>query len=156
MECEIFDVVAYTDGACRGNPGVGGWGVRIVMEGEAFDLYGGEKLTTNNQMELTAAIKALENSPEKPCRINIFTDSRYTMDGITKWIDNWRKNGWRTSKGLPVKNMALWKELDSLMSTRDVTWTWVRGHNGHSGNEQADALANRGIYFTLKGGSRKM
>jgi ribonuclease HI len=145
-----FDAIAYTDGACRGNPGIGGWGVRLIVGGETRDFYGGEKFTTNNKMELTAAITALQNSPVKPKRVKVFTDSKYTMDGITKWIKNWKKNGWRTANGDPVKNIELWKELDALMVTHDVTWSWVKGHDGDIGNEKADELANRGIHFTLK------
>lgn len=141
-----FDAIAYTDGACKGNPGVGGWGVRLIVNGKARDFYGGEKLTTNNRMELTAAITALQNSPIKPKRVKVFTDSRYTMDGITKWIKKWKTNGWRTSNKKPVKNMDLWQKLDALMDTHDVTWMWVKGHDGDPGNEKADELANRCIY----------
>ena len=144
-ECQTFDVIAYVDGACKGNPGIGGWGVRLVIDGVTQDMCGGEPLTTNNKMELVAAIEALRNSPEKPKTIKIITDSQYTMKGITEWIKNWKKNGWRTSKGEPVKNVELWQQLDELMRTRNVTWSWVRGHRGHAGNEKADELANKGI-----------
>jgi ribonuclease HI len=144
-ECQTFDVIAYVDGACKGNPGVGGWGVRLVIDGMTQDMYGGEKHTTNNQMELTAAIQALKNCPSHPKRVLIITDSQYTMKGITEWIKNWKKNGWRTAKGEPVKNAELWQELDALIQTVNTSWSWVRGHRGHAGNEKADELANKGI-----------
>lgn len=147
---ETFDVIAYTDGACKGNPGVGGWGVRFVCGRDTRDFYGGEKLTTNNRMELTAAIQALEVCPERPAAILVYTDSQYLMKGITEWMDNWKKKGWKTAKGEQVKNMDLWIALDKLCSTHNVSWRWVRGHNANPGNEAADILANRGITEILR------
>ena len=146
------DVHAYVDGACRGNPGIGGWGVRIIVdddEKQGLNFYGGEKYTTNNKMELTAAIEALKKCPNPPARIHMYTDSQYTKNGITDWIKNWKKNGWRTAKGEPVKNAELWKELDLLVSAKNVSWTWVKGHSSNKGNAFADALANKGIESIL-------
>jgi len=137
-------VELYTDGACRGNPGPGGWGVLLRFNGTEKSLYGGEKETTNNRMELTAAIKGLE-SLTRPCSVVLTTDSQYVKNGITQWIINWKKKGWLTSAKKPVKNVDLWKDLDELVNKHQVTWEWVRGHTGHAENEIADALANRGI-----------
>jgi ribonuclease HI len=134
----------YTDGACRGNPGQGGWGVYITNDGESKKLFGGKMLTTNNEMELTASIKGLEFFSESS-KINLFTDSKYVMDGINSWILNWKKNGWKTANKKPVKNMELWIELDKLNTFHDVDWHWVKGHSGDSGNDMADELANQGI-----------
>ncbi|SHF19191.1 ribonuclease HI [Loktanella atrilutea] len=143
------DLFAYTDGACSGNPGPGGWGcVMIARDGGAVvrekELKGGAKLTTNNQMELLAAISALE-SLTKPSRITIVTDSAYVKDGITGWIHGWKKKGWKTAAGKPVKNEDLWKRLDAATQSHDVTWHWVKGHAGHPENERADALARAGM-----------
>ena len=139
-------VEVYTDGACSGNPGPGGWGATIRMNEETFDLNGGEKNTTNNRMELTAAIKALEYI-DKSYEITLFTDSSYVKDGITKWIHNWKKNNWKTASKKPVKNSDLWEELDTLHNDRNVEWKWVKGHDGDPGNERADELARMGIIY---------
>ena len=134
----------FTDGACRGNPGPGGWGVLILLEGEEITLYGGENSTTNNQMEMMAAIKALEYFREKKS-IELVTDSNYLKDGIEKWIHGWKKNGWKTSAKKPVKNQELWIKIDALNHFHEVQWKWVKGHSGHRENEIADLLANKGI-----------
>ena len=134
----------FTDGACRGNPGPGGWGVLIVYEGEEITLYGGENNTTNNQMEMMAAIKALEYFQEKKS-IKLVTDSSYLKDGIEKWIHGWKKNGWKTSAKKQVKNQELWMKIDVLNNFHEVQWKWVKGHSGHRENEIADLLANKGI-----------
>ena len=134
----------FTDGACRGNPGPGGWGVLILLEGEEIFLYGGENSTTNNQMEMMAAIKALEYFREKKS-IELVTDSNYLKDGIEKWIHGWKKNGWKTSAKKPVKNQELWMKIDALNHFHEVKWKWVKGHSGHRENEIADLLANKGI-----------
>tara|TARA_B100001063_G_scaffold45580_1_gene39385 strand:+ start:524 stop:955 length:432 start_codon:yes stop_codon:yes gene_type:complete len=134
----------YTDGACRGNPGQGGWGVYIMNSDGSKKLFGGKIHTTNNEMELTASIKGLEYFSESS-KIDLFTDSKYVMDGINSWILNWKKNGWKTANKKPVKNMELWIELDKLNSFHDVDWHWVKGHSGDSGNDMADELANQGI-----------
>ncbi len=138
----------YTDGACSGNPGPGGWGALILQEDEESEICGGEPETTNNRMELTAAIEALKQTPED-AEIRLYTDSKYVMDGITQWMANWKKNGWRTAAKKPVKNEDLWRELDALVSVRRIHWQWVKGHAGHPGNEQADALANKGMRLAL-------
>ena len=137
-------VEIYTDGACRGNPGPGGWGVVLRYRGHEKDLYGGERETTNNRMELMAAIVALE-SLTRPCRVRLTTDSQYVMKGITEWLANWKKRGWKTAGKQPVKNVDLWQRLDKALAPHDVEWAWVKGHSGHPENERADALANRGI-----------
>jgi ribonuclease HI len=134
----------FTDGACRGNPGPGGWGVLIRHQGQIKELYGGKSITTNNQMELTAVIKGLA-AFKKPTTIKVVTDSQYVKKGITEWILNWKKNGWKTANKKPVKNMALWKMLDRGVQYHKVRWQWVKGHSGHLENERADALANRAI-----------
>ena len=134
----------YTDGACRGNPGIGGWGVYIEYGETIKELYGGEELTTNNKMELTAAIKGLEALNTK-CQVNLITDSKYVMDGINGWINGWKKNNWKNSQKKDVKNKDLWIQLDKLNSYHDVKWSWVKGHSGHLQNEKADQLANKGI-----------
>ena len=134
----------YTDGACRGNPGIGGWGVYIEYGETTKELYGGDKLTTNNKMELTAAIKGLEALNTK-CKVNLITDSKYVMDGINGWINGWKKNNWKNSQKKDVKNKDLWIQLDKLNSYHDVKWSWVKGHSGHFQNEKADQLANKGI-----------
>jgi len=137
-------VEVFTDGACRGNPGPGGWGVILRHEQRERELYGGEPATTNNRMELTAAIRALEALSES-CRVEIYTDSTYVKDGITKWLDGWRARGWRTANKKPVKNQDLWMRLAELVEGHDIGWHWVKGHSGHVENERADALANRGL-----------
>ena len=134
----------YTDGACRGNPGVGGWGALIEYENHNKEIFGGEKLTTNNQMELMAAIQGLKALSEK-CIVNLTTDSKYVMDGINSWIKNWKRNNWKNSQKQNVKNKDLWIQLDKLNEHHDVKWHWVKGHSGHPQNELADQLANKGI-----------
>ena len=134
----------YTDGACRGNPGVGGWGALIEYENHNKEIFGGEKLTTNNQMELMAAIQGLKALSEK-CNVNLTTDSKYVMDGINSWIKNWKRNDWKNSQKQNVKNKDLWIQLDKLNEQHDVKWHWVKGHSGHPQNELADQLANKGI-----------
>lgn len=135
----------YTDGACRGNPGPGGWGALIESaDGTTEELYGGESETTNNRMELLAAIRALEHFDHTTV-IEIHTDSQYVKNGITTWMKGWKRNGWMTAAKKPVKNRELWEELDTLASARQVSWHWVKGHAGHPGNEHADLLANRAI-----------
>ena len=137
-------VEIFTDGACRGNPGPGGWGALLRYAGTERELHGGEPHTTNNRMELTAAIRALA-ALRGPCRIDVYTDSQYVRSGITEWMKNWKKRGWRTADRQPVKNADLWQALDEQAGRHAVQWHWVRGHSGHPGNERADALANRGI-----------
>lgn len=137
-------VEAFTDGACRGNPGPGGWGVVLRYGETEKELYGAERETTNNRMELMAAIQALE-ALRRPVEIHITTDSQYVRKGITEWLANWKRNGWRTAAKKPVKNQDLWQRLDAATRTHDVHWHWVRGHSGHPENERADALANRAI-----------
>jgi ribonuclease HI len=137
-------VKIYTDGACKGNPGVGGWGALLEMNGTEKELFGGERLTTNNRMELLAVIRALE-ALKRRCTVQLHTDSKYVQQGISEWIHGWKKNGWRTSAKKPVKNDDLWKELDALSQQHDIKWLWVKGHAGHNGNERADELANRGV-----------
>jgi len=137
-------VTIYTDGACRGNPGPGGWGALLVHGGAEKELFGGEAHTTNNRMELLAAIKAL-GALKQPCRVDLHTDSQYLRQGITSWINNWKRNGWKTSNKKPVKNADLWRALDESIASHQVHWHWVKGHSGHPGNERADQLANRGI-----------
>ena len=138
----------WTDGACKQNPGVGGWGAYLVWGEHKLELYGGEKLTTNNQMELTAVISAL-SVLKRPCPIIIHTDSTYGRDGITKWIRNWKRNGWRTADKKEVKNAELWQRLDELAERYEIEWRWVKGHNGDPGNEKADELANWGVEVAL-------
>jgi len=137
-------VEIYTDGACRGNPGPGGWGVLLRAQGREKELFGGETLTTNNRMELTAVIRGLE-ALKRRCRVSVYTDSQYVQKGISEWIHDWKRRGWRTADKKPVKNADLWRRLDDLSREHAVDWHWVRGHAGHDGNERADALANRGI-----------
>ena len=138
-------VEIFTDGACRGNPGPGGWGVLLRYNGHEKELYGGEANTTNNRMELMAAIKALESLTRQPCEVQLTTDSEYVRKGITEWITNWKARGWRTANKKPVKNADLWQRLDTLASQHQVEWHWVKGHSGHPENERADQLANKGI-----------
>ena len=137
-------VIIYSDGACRCNPGPGGWGVLIEYGELSKQLYGGDVSTTNNKMELTAAIMALKEIKE-PCEIILYTDSKYVLQGIEEWIHNWKKRGWRGANKKPVKNIDLWKELDELRDKHNIKWNWVKGHSGDPGNETADMLANRGI-----------
>jgi len=137
-------VTIYTDGACRGNPGPGGWGVILSRGRQYKELHGGEAKTTNNRMELTAAIKALE-ALKHPLPVILYTDSEYVVKGMTQWLPKWKAKGWRKSDGKPVENADLWKTLDAEASVHDVQWSWVRGHTGNHGNERADALANLGI-----------
>ncbi len=140
----------FTDGACSGNPGPGGWGVLIVDGENRIELFGGERATTNNRMELMAAIRALEEtSPEKP--VNLHTDSQYVKNGINQWINNWKRNGWKTASKKPVKNQDLWEALDSQTKNRTVKWHWIKGHSGHPGNEHADALARQGAVDASNG-----
>jgi ribonuclease HI len=137
-------VEIYADGACRGNPGPGGWGALLRYGSQERELWGGEAQTTNNRMELTAVIRALEVL-QRPSRVHIVIDSQYVLHGVTQWLAGWKRRGWRTADGKPVKNRELWERLDTLLAPHQVEWTWVRGHTGHAENERADALANRGI-----------
>ena len=134
----------YTDGACRGNPGPGGWGALLIAGRHRKTLHGGEPETTNNRMELTAAIEAL-NALKRPSMVALHTDSKYVMHGITEWMHNWKKRGWKTANRKPVKNQDLWMALDEAIARHDITWKWVKGHDGDPGNEEADRLANLGI-----------
>lgn len=137
-------VTIYTDGACSGNPGPGGWGAWLVSGSHAKELTGGMAETTNNQMELTAAIEGLK-SLKRPCHVMLYTDSVYVKDGITKWIHNWKRNGWRTANRKPVKNADLWQALEEAVERHDIIWNWVKGHAGDPGNEKADELARQGM-----------
>ena len=138
-EAEIF-----TDGACRGNPGPGGWAAVLRYKDHEKELYGAEPLTTNNRMELMAAIRGLE-SLTRPCRVRLTTDSQYVQKGITEWLANWKRNGWKTAGKKPVKNADLWQRLDAAIARHEIRWEWVRGHSGHAENERADELANKAI-----------
>ena len=137
-------VIVHTDGACSGNPGPGGWGVILDYNGTRKELSGGEALTTNNRMELMAAIMALETL-KRPCPVEMHVDSQYVKDGITKWIHGWKKNGWKTADKKPVKNAELWQRLDAALASHKVSWHWVKGHAGHDDNERADELAREGM-----------
>lgn len=137
-------VEMYTDGACRGNPGKGGWGVLLRYGNSEKTLHGGELMTTNNRMELTAVIKGLQ-ALNKSCHVRITTDSKYVLSGITEWIANWKRRNWKTANRKPVLNMELWMELDELVGKHEIEWNWVKGHSGHTENEIADQLANLGI-----------
>lgn len=137
-------VRAYTDGACHGNPGPGGWGVVLESRGHKRELLGAQEQTTNNRMELQAAIEALDSLKE-PCEVELVTDSTYLKNGMQSWLADWKRKGWKTSAGKPVKNQDLWQQLDVLVETHRVHWRWVRGHSGVEGNERADALANEAI-----------
>jgi ribonuclease HI len=147
----LSKVVIHTDGACKGNPGPGGWGALIECDGEVEELCGGESPTTNNRMEMTAVIRALEALPPGGgAEVDLYTDSQYVKNGIETWIHGWKRNGWRTSDKKPVKNADLWRALDAQAARHRVRWHWVRGHNDHPGNERADALANRGVLEVSK------
>ncbi|MGH1352613.1 MAG: ribonuclease HI [Methyloligellaceae bacterium] len=138
------EVVIYTDGACSGNPGPGGWGAVMIYGDHRKEIYGGEKETTNNRMELMAAIEAL-NALKKACKVELYTDSNYVKQGITQWIHGWKRNGWKNAQKKPVKNAELWQELESAQERHDVSWHWVKGHAGHPENERADELARMGV-----------
>jgi len=145
-------VVVFADGACKGNPGPGGWGAILRMGDREKEIYGGEPATTNNRMELTAVIRALE-ALKRRCRVKVYTDSQYVQKGVSEWLAQWKRRGWRTADRKPVKNEDLWRRLDELASGHEVRWHWVRGHAGHPENERADALANRGVQSVFRGGA---
>lgn len=142
MNAETINI--YTDGACKGNPGAGGWGALLVAGAHRREIYGGEAQTTNNRMEMTAVIRALE-ALKRPSHVHIHTDSQYVQKGVTEWMAGWKKRNWRTADGKPVKNQDLWLQLDALSRLHQIEWHWVRGHAGHPENERADALANEGV-----------
>ncbi len=143
----------YTDGACKGNPGPGGWGALLKSAASQKELFGGELLTTNNRMEMTAVIEAL-SALKRPCHVTLHVDSQYVLKGMTEWLAGWKAKGWKTAAKQPVKNVDLWQRLDELVSTagHKIDWRWVKGHNGDPGNEHADALANRGVELALQRG----
>lgn len=141
----------YTDGACKGNPGIGGWGALLIQNEQSIEIFDGEQETTNNRMELKAVIEALNHASSMNDDVQIYTDSSYVQKGIQEWIYNWKKNGWRSSNKKPVKNQDLWQKLDTLNSTLNVEWFWVKGHAGHPGNERADFLANEGVKKIQRG-----
>lgn len=143
-------VYLFTDGACKGNPGAGGWGVLLRYGGHEKELFGSEAQTTNNRMELTAVLSGLKTL-NRPCDVVICTDSQYVKNGMESWIHNWKKNGWKTAGRQPVKNADLWQQLDEQVARHRVRWQWVKGHAGHAENERADALANRGVEQALRG-----
>lgn len=144
MNIKNETIEIYADGACKGNPGPGGWGAWLAYDGHEKELCGGEPLTTNNRMELTAVIRALE-ALKRPFKVRVHTDSVYVQKGISEWIHGWKVRGWRTSDKKPVKNDDLWRELDLLAQQHQIEWIWVKGHAGNAGNERADALANKGV-----------
>tara|TARA_R110002073_G_scaffold91207_4_gene214839 strand:+ start:1212 stop:1664 length:453 start_codon:yes stop_codon:yes gene_type:complete len=149
MKSESTKIVEiYTDGACKGNPGIGGWGALLKYAEQEQEIFGGEKLTTNNRMELLAAIRALE-SLKYPCKVQLHTDSQYVQKGISEWIKSWKARNWRTANKKPVKNDDLWRKLDLLAQQHEIEWFWIRGHTGHAGNERADQLANRGVEMMI-------
>jgi len=137
-------VLVFADGACKGNPGPGGWGAILRIGAHEKEIFGGEARTTNNRMELTAVIRALE-ALKRRCEVKVYTDSQYVQKGISEWLAQWKRRGWRTAGRQPVKNEDLWRELDALAQQHEIAWHWVRGHAGHAENERADALANRGV-----------
>jgi ribonuclease HI len=137
-------IYIYSDGACKGNPGAGGWGALLVTDGHRKEISGGEPNTTNNRMEMTAVIRALE-SLKRPSTVEVHTDSQYVQKGISEWMPGWKRRNWRTADGKPVKNQDLWLQLDALSQLHSIEWKWVRGHNGHPENERADVLANQGV-----------
>lgn len=140
-----MDIVEiFTDGACKGNPGVGGWGALLRAKGKEREMFGGEAHTTNNRMELMGAISALE-ALKRPCKVKLYTDSKYVQQGISEWIHGWKQRGWKTADKQPVKNEDLWRRLDAAAQMHEIEWHWVKGHAGHAENERADQLANRGI-----------
>ncbi len=143
-------VEIYTDGACKGNPGPGGWGALLIAGKHRKEMFGGEPNTTNNRMELLAVIRALE-ALNKPCQVVLHTDSQYVQKGISEWIHGWKARGWKTAAKEPVKNADLWQELDAVSQKHDIDWRWVKGHAGHDGNEAADQLANRGVESLRRG-----
>ncbi|MFK0377731.1 Ribonuclease HI [Pandoraea aquatica] len=143
-------VEIYTDGACKGNPGPGGWGALLIAGKHRKEMFGGEHNTTNNRMELLAVIRALE-ALNKPCQVVLHTDSQYVQKGISEWIHGWKARGWKTAAKEPVKNADLWQELDAVSQKHDIDWRWVKGHAGHDGNEAADQLANRGVESLRRG-----
>jgi ribonuclease HI len=144
----VKKVTIYTDGACKGNPGPGGWGALLEHNGRKKSLMGGEAQTTNNRMEMMAAISALESLREA-CAVTLYTDSKYVMQGLTEWLPGWKKRGWRTADKKPVKNQDLWERLDAAVQRHQIAWNWVKGHAGDPGNEMADQLANQGLYAAL-------
>lgn len=144
IETDTSAITIFTDGACSGNPGPGGWGAILVSGPHRKELSGGEAETTNNRMELLAAISALE-ALKRPSKVDLWTDSNYVKDGISKWIHGWKRNGWKTADKKPVKNIELWQRLDAARLTHDITWHWVKGHAGHAENERADELAREGM-----------
>lgn len=146
MNMEKIEI--FTDGACKGNPGIGGWGALLVAGQHKKELFGGERDTTNNRMELRAVIEAL-NALTRPCEVVVHTDSQYVQKGISEWIHGWKARGWKTAARAPVKNVDLWQALDTAQTRHKIEWRWVKGHAGHAGNEAADALANRGVDSVL-------
>ena len=145
MKKNKHSVIIYTDGACKGNPGLGGWGVVLRSGDQEKHLYGGEKNTTNNRMEMTAVIEALK-ALKSSCHIQLFTDSQYVNRGVNEWLQNWKKAGWKTASRGPVKNVDLWQAIDELLNGHEIEWHWVKGHSGDPGNDLADELANRGAF----------
>lgn len=143
-ESDLTPVDMWTDGACKGNPGIGGWGAWMRAGGKERELFGGEQHTTNNRMELTAVIEGLKTL-NKPCAVTLHVDSQYVMNGVTSWMKGWKRNGWKTRDKKPVKNQELWIALDEQVARHQVEWVWVKGHAGDPGNERADALANKGV-----------
>jgi ribonuclease HI len=150
MTTHMNTIDIYTDGACKGNPGPGGWGVLLKSDGTEKELFGGELNTTNNRMEMMAVIQALE-ALKRPCKVNLYLDSKYVLQGITEWIVGWKARGWRTASKEPVKNIELWQRLDAIVTNggHQIDWRWVKGHAGDPGNERADGLANRGVQSIL-------